>query len=321
MTTPVTLGYLVPTREAVMSGDVPARPLLALAERAERTGYDSVWVGDSIVARPRHEPLSMLAALAARTQRVTIGTAVLLPVLRHPVVMAHQVATVDRIAEGRLVLGVGIATDNPTTRHEFAAVAVDFERRVGRMNDHLGICRRLWAGERITHHSDFYDIDDVAVSPTPHRDGGPPIWVAGSSAAAQRRIGERYDGWMPIGPVEGFAPGLNEVHAAATAAGRDPGSIATATYLTVSIDDDPSRAEQVLDDYLAAYYPAPPAAMKALQATYAGTADGLMAWVQEFTNAGAQHLILRFAGDHERHMDQCIDLLGSLHRVVVARPQ
>ena len=98
-----------------MSGDFDAQRLLCLADRAEQLGYDSVWVGDSIVARARHEPLSMLAAIAARTESVELGTAVLLPVLRHPVVLAHHAATVDQISEGRLILGVGIATDTPTT--------------------------------------------------------------------------------------------------------------------------------------------------------------------------------------------------------------
>ena len=309
MAQPIGLGYLIPTREAVMSGDVAAAPLIALAERAERSGYDSVWAGDSIVARARHDPLTLLPAVAARTSRVTLGTAVLLPVLRHPVVMAHQVATLDRIAEGRLVLGVGIATDNPTTRHEFAAVGVDFDRRVGRLNEHLDLCRRLWAGETVSHQG-FYDLDTVAVAPTPHQAGGPPIWVAGSSPSAQRRVGTRYDGWMPIGPVDGFADGLANVRTAAVDAGRDPDALATSTYLTISLDDDPAVAERALDEYLASYYPAPPAAMKALQATYAGTPDGLETWVRAFTGAGARHLILRFAGNHERHMDQCIDLLG-----------
>jgi probable F420-dependent oxidoreductase len=312
MTQPVELGYLIPTREAVMSGDVAAAPLIALAERAERSGYDSVWAGDSIVARARHDPLTLLPAVAARTSRVALGTAVLLPVLRHPVVMAHQVATLDRIAEGRLVLGVGIATDNPTTRHEFAAVGVEFDRRVGRFNDHLDLCRRLWSGETVTHHSDFHSLDAVAVAPTPHRPGGPPIWVAGSSPDAQRRVGSRYDGWMPIGPVDGFADGLTHVRGAAVDAGRDPDAIATSTYLTISLDDDPAAAERALDEYLAAYYPAPPAAMRAVQATYAGTPDGLVEWVREFVDAGARHLILRFAGNHDRHMEQCIDLLAPL---------
>src|SRR6058998_2357300 len=107
----VELGVPLPTREAVMSGRPETAPMLAMAERAEAAGFDSVWVGDSLTARPRHEPLTLLAAVAARTKRVRLGTAVLLPALRNPVVLAHVVGTLDRIAEGRTILGAGIAAD------------------------------------------------------------------------------------------------------------------------------------------------------------------------------------------------------------------
>src|SRR6185369_13501289 len=114
------LGYLLPTRERVMENHHETGSLLALAERAEGLGFDSIWVGDSVTARPRHDPLTLLAAVAARTRKAELGTAVLLPALRNPVLLAHQAATVDRIAEGRLILGVGIATDVANIRAEFA---------------------------------------------------------------------------------------------------------------------------------------------------------------------------------------------------------
>src|SRR6185295_4985527 len=102
-----TFGFLLPTREIVMNQEVPNfRQILELAERAEGLGFDSVWVGDSVLARPRFEALTTLAAIAGRTQRVQLGTAVLLPMLRHPVVLANEVANLDHIANGRLILGV-----------------------------------------------------------------------------------------------------------------------------------------------------------------------------------------------------------------------
>src|SRR5271163_3140181 len=126
---PTRIGYLLPTREQVMQGKPEAAPLLALAEKAEGLGFDSIWVGDSLLARPRHDPLTLLAAVAARTKRVALGTAVLLPALRNPVVLAQQVATLDQIAEGRIILGIGIATDLPNIRAEFTAAGVPFEKR------------------------------------------------------------------------------------------------------------------------------------------------------------------------------------------------
>src|SRR5204862_1383147 len=103
------IGYLLPTRESVMEGRPQAAPLLALAERAEGLGYDSIWVGDSVIARPRHEPLTLLSAVAARSRKAELGTAVLLPALRNPVVLAHGLATLDQISECRFILGAGLA--------------------------------------------------------------------------------------------------------------------------------------------------------------------------------------------------------------------
>src|SRR5205823_6869894 len=124
----VGMGVVLPTREAAMAGGPEVEPLLAFAERAEELGFDSVWAGDAPFARPRFEPLTLLAAAAARTRRVTVGTAILLPALRHPLLLAHAAATVDRIAEGRLVLGVGAGW----VQQEFDALGVPFDQRVGR---------------------------------------------------------------------------------------------------------------------------------------------------------------------------------------------
>src|SRR5215468_10043166 len=143
-------GVLIPTREAIMSGRPETGPLLAMAERAEATGFDSVWIGDSITARPRHEPLTLMAAIAARTRRVRIGTGVLLPALRNPVVLAHVVGTLDRVAEGRVILGVGIAGDMPAIRKEFAHAGVPFERRISRFLETLEICRALWTRDHVS---------------------------------------------------------------------------------------------------------------------------------------------------------------------------
>ena len=120
----VKVGYLLPTREGVMEGRHAARPVIDLAVLAEQTGLDSVWLGDSVTVKPRHDPLTMLAAIAARTERIELGTAVLLPILRNPVILAQQLATLDQISTGRLIVGVGIGQDIPTVRAEFAAVGV-----------------------------------------------------------------------------------------------------------------------------------------------------------------------------------------------------
>src|SRR5438093_12024839 len=232
---PVELGVLLPTREAVMSGRPETGSMLAMAERAEATGFDSVWIGDSITARPRHEPLTLLAAVAARTRRVRLGTGVLLPALRNPVVLAHVVGTLDRIAEGRVILGVGIAGATPAIRKEFAAAGVPWDRRVGRFLETLEICRALWRGETrdgVSFGGKHFTLQDVTVEPKPHRRGGPPIWIGGSGPTALREA-PRFDARFPTGPrVEVFAEHFPRVQAAARAARRPPDPVTGAPHVT-----------------------------------------------------------------------------------------
>lgn len=297
------LGYLLPTRERVMENHPETGPLLALAERAEALGFDSIWVGDSVTARPRHDPLTLLAAVAARTRRAALGTAVLLPALRNPVLLAHQVATVDRIAEGRLILGIGIAADMPAIRREFEAMGVPFDKRVGRMNEAMRLCKALWSGQPVDW-SGLWAVKQGTVGPTPHRPGGPPIWFGGGLPAGRARTGRLYDGWFPNLPTpEEYPAQLAEVREAARAAGRDPQAITGAMYLTLAIDDDVKRADDKINDYLANYYGVPAAGMRARQRCYAGPASGAVAWLKSYADAGATHLMLRFAGDHERHLE------------------
>lgn len=299
----IRIGYLVPTRESVMDGRHEAAPLLALAERAEALGYDSVWVGDSLLARPRHEPMTLLAAAAARTRRVALGTAVLLPALRNPVVLAHQVATLDRIAEGRVILGVGVASDVPNIRAEFEAAGVPFEKRAGRMLEGLRLCRALWRGEPVDWEG-RWTVRQGVLGPTPHRPGGPPVWLAGSVPATIERVGRHFDGWFPNGPSpQDYAATWARMQAVARDAGRDPDALTGAAYLTLAVDEDAARAEARLDAFLATYYGQRPDVMRKKQACYAGPLAGARDWLGSFVAAGASHLVLRFAGEQERHME------------------
>lgn len=292
----VEFGVLILTREAVMFGRPQTAPLLAIAERAEAAGFDSVWIGDSITARPRHEPLTLMAAIAARTRRVRLGTGVLLPALRHPVVLAHVVGTLDRIAEGRVILGVGIAADMPAIQREFAAAGVPWERRVGRLLETLEICRALWSRDHVSFSGKHFMLDDVSVEPRPPRAGGPPIWIGGSGPTALREAA-RFDAWFPTGPsVEFFAEHFPEIRAAAGAAGRAPDDVLGAAYLTLALDRDPAAAQTRMDRFLETYYGVPAAVIKARQAGYAGPVEGCVEWIQRWIDAGARHFALRFAG-------------------------
>jgi alkanesulfonate monooxygenase SsuD/methylene tetrahydromethanopterin reductase-like flavin-dependent oxidoreductase (luciferase family) len=306
------LGYLLPTREQIMEGRPDAASLLRLAQRAEALGYDSVWVGDSVLARPRHDPLTLLAGVAGRVPRVALGTAVLLPALRNPVLLAHQVATLDQVSEGRFILGVGIARDVPNIRAEFAACGVPFEKRVGRMMEGLRLCRALWRGEPVDWDG-RWPVQGGVLAPLPHRFGGPPIWIGGNTPASLERVGKWFDGWFPNAPdPAAFAAQWGEIQATARGGGRDPGRLSAAMYLTLTVDDDADRAAARMDAFLEGYYGAPAAVLRQRQAVYSGPASGVASWLDGYARAGATDLVLRFAGDAERHLEAMAKVRASL---------
>ncbi|HEY8289218.1 MAG TPA: LLM class flavin-dependent oxidoreductase [Acetobacteraceae bacterium] len=299
---PPKIGYLLPTREHIMEGRPGTGALLALAAEAGALGYDSVWIGDSLLARPRHEPLTLLAGVAGRVPGMMLGTAVLLPALRNPVLLAHQAATLDQICDGRLILGVGIAADVPNIRAEFAAAGVPFEKRVGRMMEGLRLCRALWTGTPVEWDG-RWQVHNGVLAPTPCQPGGPPIWIGGNLPASLERAGRWFDGWFPISPSAAeYAGQWAEVLRIGREAGRHPAGLTGAMYLTLALDDDAARANARLDAFLERYYGQPPAVMRARQAVYAGPSGGLGEWLAGYAAAGASHLVLRFAGDHERHL-------------------
>lgn len=307
------IGYVLPTREFIMNGIPEAVPLLDLAAQAEALGFDSVWVGDSIVARPRHEALTLLAAIAVRAPKVTLGTAVLLPVLRNPVVLAHQIATIDQIAEGRLVIGFGIGPDTPGVRAEYEAVGVPFDRRVGATLEGLRLCRALWSGEPVDWDG-RWKMSGAVLGPVPHRPGGPPIWIGGGSPRVRERAGRLFDGWLPVSAsAEQWGEHWTEIGQHAREAGRDPAALAGAVCLNLSIDDDAAAADRQLNDYLARYYGVTdPTGARQTHGSYAGPASGAAEWLDGFARAGVQHFVLRFAGSNERHLEIVAGLRSEL---------
>lgn len=289
----VKIGYLIPTRENIMRGEHGTQALMDSGKLAADLGFDSLWVGDSLTARPRHDPITLLAGLATAVGHVELGTAVLLPALRNPVVLAQQLATVDQLSSGRLIVGAGIAADMPTVRAEFAAAGVPFDKRVGRFMEGFRLMRALWSGQPVTWNG-RWQLTEQALAPTPHRAGGPPIWIGTGSAAGLKRTADHFDGWFPLGPdVETFAE-----RRAALLEHRGGNPITTAIYATIAVMDDEEKARSAIDEYLLEYYSAPGHVMRTIQACCGGSLDSVLAFLRTFVDAGAEHLVLRVVGDH-----------------------
>lgn len=306
-------GYLLPTREIVMSQAVPdCSQIVQLAERAETVGFGSVWVGDSVLARPRLEPLTTLASVAARTERVGLGTAVLLPALRHPVVLANELANLDLLAKGRLILGLGIAAKNPLVEREFTACGVDFRHRIGIFEESVTIMKRLWAEEEVTFHGRHFRLNGVCPGLRPQQEPGIPIWLAGSVDNSFRRVLRLGDGWFPL-PLspEVFARNWQRLEALGKETGRETHELARAVYMTVNVNDDVFQADKEVRAFIEGYYGVPYEKMAAVQPACAGPATRCIEWVQAFIERGAQTIVVRFGspdqpGQLERFADEVL---------------
>ena len=237
------------------------------------------------------------------TRKVALGTAVFLPALRNPVVLAHQLATLDQISEGRLVLGAGIASDVPNIRAEFAAAGVPFEGRVGRMMEGLRLARALWTGKPVDWQG-RWPVQGGVLGPTPYRAGGPPIWMAGSVRPALERAARHFDGWFANEADLGrWKQQWAEVQQILRDAGRDVSQFVAAIYVTLAIDEDAGRAGQRIDAFLEGYYGQPAEVMRGRQGVYGGPAAGAAAYLKIFADAGANHMIIRFVGDPDRQLE------------------
>ena len=152
-------GILLPTRWLVLTEPKPDNidTIIRMSLSAERAGLHSVWVGDSLTAKPRLEPFTVLSAIAARTNNIRLGTAVLLASLRHPVQLAHISATLDLISGGRVVLGMGVGgAFNDAQRQEWHNVGVDPKDRAGRFEEAMKIFKPLTRGEIVTFDGNHF---------------------------------------------------------------------------------------------------------------------------------------------------------------------
>ncbi len=288
-------GLLLPTREIVMNQEIPDfGQIVDLAEQAEALGFDSVWVGDSILARPRFEALTTLAAIAARTQRVRLGTAVLLPVLRQPVVLANQVANLDLVANGRLILGVGIAGNNASVAAEFAACGVPIARRIGMFEETLTLMRRLWTEPEVTFQGRYFKVQSVRLGLRPLQPSGVPLWLAGSGDNALRRVLRLGDGWLPISSPQAFTADWERLKVLGQEMGRDARDLHRCLYTTLNVNPDVAQAQRELRAFIESYYGIPYEVQATRNGLCAGSPEQCSAWLQAFIHAGAQTIVIRF---------------------------
>ena len=286
MATDAKLGILVP------GGFAGAPPTLAefsaFFRRAEDLGYDSLWVIDRVF-HPNSiiDPMALLTCAATVTERVRLGTAVLLFVLRNPVLVAKSTSTLDYLSGGRLTLGISLGgRDN-----EFGPMGVNVRRRVSRFNEGLEVMRRLWTERNVTFSGQYFSMEGVNVEPKPVQKPSIPIIIGGSADTALKRAGERTDGWVAGGAAspEVFADAWGKVREFAAGVGRDPDSLRSAKLIYTYVDTDRERAKRALEEFTHAYY-GPQYDVE--NACAFGRPEDCAAKLQAYIDAGAQTVMV-----------------------------
>jgi alkanesulfonate monooxygenase SsuD/methylene tetrahydromethanopterin reductase-like flavin-dependent oxidoreductase (luciferase family) len=289
------IGVALPVREySMLYPTDAAAPLISLAKKVEELRFDSVWVGDSFVTRPRLEPLALLGAIAMVTNDVTIGTAALTAVLREPKSLAHAITTLDQLSNGRLKMGLGMGEPLPVN-NESDLVPMSYTERITRVDEMIRAFKTVWEGRDGDLKGQYYNLNELRQQGPPKTQGGPDIYLASNGKPkAVRRTAEMYDGWMPVHiDAEGYRHSLGQIRAHAESLGRNPDEIRPTMYINVNIGQDTASGEAALNDYTTRYYQLPQSTMSNYQNYFGGTEKGLVEHLREFVEAGCRHIILR----------------------------
>jgi len=297
-------------------GRADIRRMIDLAVRAERSGFDSLWLGDSLLARPRFEALTTLAAISSLTSKIKLGTAVYITPLRHPVPLAHTVGNLDLLSGGRFLFGIGLGPESPPVKAEYAAAGADFHKRGKLQEEAIQIMKALWTGQKTTFHGSNYKIEDVRLHPLPARDGGPPILMAASADAALRRLARFADGWLPIVPTaEEYAKDWAKIQNYCAEVGRDPNTLQCVHYVTLNVNHDEAEARRDMEEFLLAYYGPLHHHIKKTQAICSSTPEHVARFIRGFIEAGAPHFVVRLAtANQEPQMERFLNSVVPLLR-------
>jgi len=321
---------LILANRAVVLGAIKARDLFDISVAAENAGvFDTLWVGDSLLAKPRLESVTLLSTLAGVTSRMKLAVGCLATfVHRHPVMLAHQWASLDVLSGGRAWLAVclgGPDEMSPAQAREHAAMGIRSGERVARLEEGIAILRALFGGKPATHKGEFYEFKDVKIEPAPIQQPC-PIWIAsnptgltwkgGASASSVaverglRRVARLADGWMTnkLSPDE-FREQWSRVAAMAREEGRDPAALGSALYHNININEDRAAALEESKTFLDTYYSSKfsPAFVEGW--TVAGPPRRCIEELRAYFAAGLGHMALRLtswdqAGQLRRFLEE-----------------
>ncbi len=307
-----TFGITLSNR-AVLTQGTKAKDLIDMSVKAEHTGaIDAVWVGDSILSKPRLECIPLLGAIASHTSRVKLGVACMATIAqRNPVLLALQWASLDVLSSGRTWLAACMgypASQHPMAAKELEVMGIKSKERPGRLEEMIQALRLLWSDEHASFHGKYYSFDDVDLLPKPAQRPC-PIYIAGTPRPAQlgdggverslRRIARCADGWMTnqieLAMFQEYSARLREM---LVQEGRDPSAFKTVLYYGVAVNNDRDRAFREAKTFLDAYYQKDFTREGVEIWTACGPVEHCVECVRGFIDAGVDHVTIRPIGDN-----------------------
>lgn len=257
-----------------------AQTLFEYIDKAEAWGIDSVWLSDHMMGeRAEVSIVPMMAAIAARTQKLKFGPSVMMMPLRHPIAVAREVATLDYLSNGRMIMAVGLGADEK----EADAFKIPRKQRGSMTDEGVEIIRKLWAGPNVSHLGKHYQFDEVTINPRPSKKID--IWVGGRSDFALKRVARISDGWFAsfVTP-EGFAEGVAKITEYAADYGRQDEEIEAGSIVFCHVDPDGDKARRDVTAFFAATNRRPPELM--LSRSAVGTPAECRDILQRFVEHG-----------------------------------
>ncbi len=293
------LGLLLHTRHLIREdeGRPGVEEFWEGARYAEEMGFDHLWVGDSprlsLLDRAHADCLTIMAALAAKTRKVRIGTVPLVPALRNPVILAHALATLDVIAEGRIIVGVSVGPQYKFTQREFEACGVPFHQRAGRLSESIRVMRRLWTEETFTFDGRYYRFEEIGIEPKPIQ-RPIPIWIAaGDNENALKRVARLGDGWFTVAhTLDQFVARRQKIDHYAAEYGRMGKAIPSTLFATFHLHANGEKAREEGWSLAERYYRQPRSNLGHLCAFF-GSPEECAQKLQGYLDAGLTAIVAR----------------------------
>jgi alkanesulfonate monooxygenase SsuD/methylene tetrahydromethanopterin reductase-like flavin-dependent oxidoreductase (luciferase family) len=321
----VKIGLTLPNR-GVLFGVTTPEQMLQMAEIADRSeAFQSIWVGDSLLGKPRMESIALLAGVAARTRKVRLGPACMASfVLRDPVLLAYQWASLDLLAEGRTVLVTctGIVPQEGG-RIEGALYGLSPRDRVARLVEWIQLVKRLWTEDKVTFVGQHYRCEGISIEPRPAAQPRPPIWIANNAQGKRslierthQRVIDHADGWeTSLWDPTDLAWRVEDLRARARAAGRDPDQLEMHLYHNVNVNEDRAAAVDESKRFLDLYYTMDYSREFVAGWTACGSVEQIVEHLRVYRDLGFHEVTLRPTawdqfGQLRRLIDEVIPRLG-----------